>query len=118
MELPRNPMKEITSSDSCPKRQEQIIVQKGSKDVLLFNMDDGSYYALNEVGNRIWELCDGTRGVAQLVCTLAKEYDAPATIIEMDVMEVLEDLRSKNLIVDGSGKHMGSGVRDAASGSS
>jgi hypothetical protein len=95
-------MKKITNIESRPKRQEQIIVQKGSNDVLLFNMDDGSYYALNEVGNRIWELCDGTHGVAQLVGLLAKEYDAPAEIIETDVMEVLEDLRSKNLIVEWS----------------
>jgi len=110
-------MKEITSSDSCPKRQEQIIVQKGSKDVLLFNMDDGSYYALNEVGNRIWELCDGTRGVAQLVDTLAKEYDAPAEIIETDIVEVLEDLRSKNLIVVGSAHRLSSETGDASQGS-
>jgi hypothetical protein len=107
-------MKKIANSDSRPKRQEQIIVQKGSNDVLLFNMDDGSYYALNEVGNRIWELCDGTQGVAQLVSTLAKEYDAPAKIIEMDVMEVLEDLRSLNLIVECMADRAGSEVGDAA----
>jgi Coenzyme PQQ synthesis protein D (PqqD) len=110
-------MKEITSSDSCPKRQEEIIVQKRSKDVLLFNMDDGSYYALNEVGSRIWELCDGTRGVPQLVSLLAKEYDAPAKIIEMDILEVLEDLRSKNLIVECRGDRMGFEADDASPGS-
>jgi hypothetical protein len=93
-------MRETISCDSRPKRQEQIIVQKGSNDVLLFSMEDGSYYALNEVGNRIWELCDGTHGVAQLISILAKEYDAPRKIIEMDVMEVLEELQSKNLIVE------------------
>jgi len=93
-------MKETISCDSRPKRQEQIIVQKGSNDVLLFSMEDGSYYALNEVGNRIWELCDGTHEVAQLISILAKEYDAPHKIIEMDVMEVLEELQSKNLIVE------------------
>jgi hypothetical protein len=92
-------MKETISRDSRPKRQEQIIVQKGSNDVLLFSMEDGSYYALNEVGNRIWELCDGTHGVAQLISILATEYDAPVKIIEMDVMEVLEELQSKNLLV-------------------
>ena len=68
-------MKETIASDSRPKRQEQIIVQKGSNDVLLFSMEDGSYYALNEVGNRIWELCDGTHEVAQLISILAKEYE-------------------------------------------
>jgi len=93
-------MNEIRSSESRPKRQEQIVVQKGANDLLLFNMDDGSYYALNEVGHRIWELCDGTHGVAQLVSVLAKEYDAPAEIIETDIREVLEDLRSKSLIVE------------------
>ncbi|MGC1416372.1 MAG: PqqD family protein [Candidatus Acidiferrum sp.] len=93
-------MKETISCESRLRRQEQIVVQKGSNEVLLFNMDDGSYYALNEVGNRIWELCDGTHGVAQLVSVLAKEYDAPAKIIEMDVMEVLEELKGKNLIVE------------------
>ena len=106
-------MKEIKSFVSCPKRQEQIIVQTRSKDVLLFNMDDGSYYALNEVGSRIWELCDGAHDVAQLVSLLAKEYDAPAKIIEMDILEVLEDLRSKHLIVDSRGDRVGFEAGDA-----
>jgi hypothetical protein len=100
-------MKETISCESRLRRQEQIVVQKGSNEVLLFNMDDGSYYALNEVGNRIWELCDGTHGVAQLVSVLAKEYDAPAKIIEMDVMEVLEELKGKNLIVEYVENRMG-----------
>jgi coenzyme PQQ biosynthesis protein PqqD len=99
-------MKKITRFDGCPRRQEQIIVQKASKDVLLFSMDNGSYYALNEVGNRIWELCDGTHTVAELVCMLAKEYNASAEIIETDILELLEDLRSKNLIVECSGNCM------------
>jgi hypothetical protein len=110
-------MKKITNFDRCPRRQEQIIVQKGSKEVLLFNMDDGSYYALNEVGNRIWELCDGTLRVAQLVCILAKEYNAPAEIIETDILELLEDLRSKNLIVECSGDRMGFDASGATQGS-
>lgn len=117
IEQPRKTMKEMTSFDSCPRRQEQIITQKGSKDVLLFNMDDGSYYTLNEVGNRIWELCDGTHGVAQLVSLLAKEYDAPAEIIETDILEVLEDLRSKNLIVERSGNRTGFDASGAPQGS-
>jgi hypothetical protein len=110
-------MKQSANFDSCPRRQEQIIVQKGSQEVLLFNMDDGSYYALNEVGNRIWELCDGTHGVAQLVSMLAKEYGAPVEIVETDVLELLGDLRSKNLIVECSGDRTGPEAGAASSGS-
>jgi coenzyme PQQ synthesis protein D (PqqD) len=107
IEYPGKTMRETGSFNNRPKRQEQIIVQKGSNDVLLFSMEDGSYYALNEVGNRIWELCDGTHEVAQLISILAKEYDAPVKIIEMDVMEVLEELQSKNLIVECGEDRMG-----------
>jgi len=110
-------MKKTTNVDGCPRRQEQIIVQKGSKEVLLFNMDDGSYYALNEVGNRIWELCDGTNSVAQLVCMLAKEYNAPVEIIETDILELLEDLRSKDLIVECGENRMGLDASGAPQGS-
>jgi hypothetical protein len=110
-------MRETTNFDGRPRRQEQIVVQKGSQDALLFNMDDGSYYALNEVGNRIWELCDGTHGVAQMVCIVAKEYGTPAEIVETDVLELLDDLRSKNLIVECSGERKGFDASGAAQGS-
>ena len=108
---------ERSDVSSCPKRKEQIIVQKGAQEILQFNMDDGSYYALNEVGYRIWELCDGTHGMAEIVCALAKEYGVPAEIIETDILELLDDLRSKNLIVECSGNRMGSEASDASLGS-
>jgi hypothetical protein len=110
-------MKGNTDFGGCPRRQDQIIAQKGADEVLLFNMDDGSYYALNEVGNRIWELCDGTHGMAEMVCVLAKEYNAPAEMIETDILEVLGDLRSKNLIVESKGRRMGADPSGEAQGS-
>ena len=110
-------MKSTAHFDSYPRRQEQIVVQKGSNDVLLFNMDDGSYYALNEVGSRIWELCDGTHGVAQMVSTVAKEYGAPTEIVEPDVLELLDELRSKKLIVESSGAGMSFEASGAPQGS-
>ena len=109
-------MKENANFDSRPRRQAQIIAQKGAEEVLLFNMDDGSYYALNEVGNRIWELCDGRHRMAEMVSMLAKEYNATAEIIETDVMEVLEDLRSKNLIFECRGERTGFEAGGASQG--
>ena len=111
-------MKTNSNFSGCPRRQQQIIAQKGSDEVLLFNMDDGSYYALNEVGNRIWELCDGRHGTEEMVGVLAKEYNAPAEMIETDILEVLEDLRSKNLIAETRGDHMSIDARDVSQGSS
>ena len=86
------------SLQSYPQRQEQVIYQKASSAFLLLNMNDGNYYSLNEVGSRIWELCDGNHSIAQLVETLAAEYDVPEEVLAKDVLDLLEKLQIERLI--------------------
>jgi len=89
----------MINHQSRPKRMEQVIAQKASDDWLLFNVSDGNYYSLNDIGGRIWELCDGTRTVSQLVTVLAAEYDASTGVLEKDIVELLEGLQNGKLIV-------------------
>ena len=85
--------------ESCPKRTAQVIAQKAKNDYLLLNMEDGNYFSLNEIGGRIWELCDGNRSVSQLAKELAAEYDASPEVLEKDIVELLDDLQKGKLIV-------------------
>jgi hypothetical protein len=84
--------------ESFPKRGAQVIAQKAANDVLLLNMEDGNYYSLNEIGSKVWELCDGNHSVSQVVAVLAGEYDAPKEVLEKDVTELLEDFSRGKLI--------------------
>jgi coenzyme PQQ biosynthesis protein PqqD len=84
--------------ESCPKHGAQVIAQKAKNDWLLLNMENGNYFSLNDIGGRIWELCDGSRSVAQVVEALATEYDAPADVLKQDVVELLEGLQNGKLI--------------------
>lgn len=84
--------------ESCPKRGDQVIAQKAAHELLLLNMEDGNYYSLNEIGGRIWELCDGNRTVSQVVAALAAEYEAHYSTLESDVIELLEGFRKGKLI--------------------
>ena len=90
----------IVSLQNYPRRKEQVISQKASSNLLLLNMSDGNYYSLNEVGSKIWELCDGNHSIAQLVDALTAEYDAPAETLKGDILELLDKLRSEKLIVE------------------
>lgn len=83
-----------------PRRNEQVIAQKATNDFLLFNLEDGNYYSLNEVGYRIWELCDGSRTVGQIVDLLAAEYEAPAETLKEDALALIQELRDGKLIVE------------------
>jgi hypothetical protein len=85
--------------ESRPKRADQVIAQKAANDVLLFNMEDGNYYSLNEIGGRVWDLCDGSRSVSQLVALLASEYEASTEDIRKDVTDLLEGFQTGRLIV-------------------
>jgi len=89
----------MINRESCPKHGAQVIAQKASNDWLLLNMEDGNYFSLNDIGGRIWELCDGTRSVSQLAVALAAEYDASAEVLEKDIVELLEGLQHGKLII-------------------
>ena len=65
---------------------------------MLLDLDGGTYFALNEVGARVWELSDGSRTVAEIATLLADEYDAPAAVIKADVLELLGELEVEQLV--------------------
>ena len=46
-------------------------------ETVLLRLQDGGYYALEEVGAMIWDLCDGNRSVGDIVTILCAEFDAP-----------------------------------------
>jgi hypothetical protein len=87
--------------ETRPRRKGSVIAQKAAGTLVLLSVDTGHYYSLGEVGGRVWELCDGVRNVAELVSIITQDYDASASTVEADVLELLADMADENL-VDGS----------------
>jgi hypothetical protein len=81
------------------RRQDGILAQEAHGQTVLLRLDDGGYYALDEVGARIWELCDGQRAVDEIVETLCSEFDAPEATVRADALEFIDDLRRERLLV-------------------
>lgn len=86
--------------NSYTKQGERVLTKSISGSRVLLHLDQGSYYTLNEVGNRIWELCDGSRNVSEVISCICDEYDAQPETIEADVLEMLRDLAYDNLVVE------------------
>jgi coenzyme PQQ biosynthesis protein PqqD len=81
-----------------PKRKERVVWRRGDEGVVILNPADGRYFALDDVGGRIWELCEGTSSVAEIALALAEEYDADASLIEADALELLSELKDEGLV--------------------
>ena len=80
------------------QRSERVLCQRADETVVLLALDSGEYFSLDEVGGRIWELCDGTRSAEEITVVLASEYDATREEIERDVIELLTELEGARLI--------------------
>jgi pyrroloquinoline quinone biosynthesis protein D len=90
----------LIGPESRFRRKERVLTQRAADQWILLNPDDGQYYALDEVSGRVWELCDGSRSVADVVATLAADYDAPRGTIESDVMEFLQEMADESLVLE------------------
>jgi coenzyme PQQ biosynthesis protein PqqD len=88
----------MIDSDDRPTQRAGVLAQQADDELVLLDVQAGSYFALNEVGARVWELCDGSRSVAEIVGALGVEFDAPHGTIENDVRELLEDLARDELV--------------------
>ena len=85
--------------DSRPRRRDRVLVQRAADQWILLDVENGQYYALDEVSGRVWDLCDGSHSVSAMVDTLCREYDAPAEAVEEDVLAFLGEMADERLVV-------------------
>jgi coenzyme PQQ biosynthesis protein PqqD len=87
------------ATDSRFKRRDRVLVQRAAGKHILLDLDDGQYYALDEVSGRIWEMCDGTNSVEAVVAALCQDYDAPEETVAADVAAFLGELVEEKLLL-------------------
>ena len=56
-------------------------------------------HLLNETATRVWQLCASPRTLDDMVSALADEYDAAVDDLRQDVVQLLEGLCEKSLLV-------------------
>lgn len=55
-------------------------------------------FEVDAIAAAVLELCDGERDLTAIVAELAARYDAPAAVIEKDVVAMLTDLKDKRVL--------------------
>lgn len=65
---------------------------------VMMDMTAGLYFNLDPIGSDIWRQLQEPIEVTQLCHSLQERYEAPAEVIERDVLTLLRRLQEKNLI--------------------
>lgn len=89
-----------TPSDSarlacCP----DVLSRSLDGEAVILNLASGTYFGLNEVGTRIWELIVAGTTYGALRAALLDEFEVPAETLARDLAELIDSLRSRGLVV-------------------
>jgi hypothetical protein len=77
---------------------EEVLSQEVNGETVLLDLEGESYFGLNEVGTRIWQLLNERLNVGLVLDALDDEYDVGREQLETDVEELLESLLGSGLI--------------------
>src|SRR5438105_4482129 len=67
-------------------------------EIIILNLATGTYYGLEAVGARVWELIHEQPTVRQLRDSLLAEFDVAADQCETDLLRLLGELQDRGLI--------------------
>jgi hypothetical protein len=86
---------------SRPRRAARVGTLDRAGELVVFHLPNARFansYSLNELGARIWALCDGRHSVSEIASVISEEYDAPDDQVRHDVVALLEQLAREHLV--------------------
>lgn len=66
--------------------------------VVILEYESGTYFTLNEVGSRVWQLLTQGNTVQAILNQLLQEYDVSKERLHQDLLNIVKELQVKGLI--------------------
>lgn len=78
---------------------EEALSQEVNGETVILDLQSESYFGLDEVGTRIWQLLQEEKDLQKVYNTLLQEYDVEAEQLEQDLIELIDKLIEAGLAV-------------------
>ncbi|VVT02241.1 PqqD family protein [Erythrobacter sp. EC-HK427] len=79
--------------------KDTIVAREVGGEMVLLDLEAGTYFGLNAVGARIWAaLGEAPQTQAALTTLIAAEFDAEEAVIAQDIAALLADLQTNGLV--------------------
>jgi len=79
----------------------QIITKTVSDETVIVDLMTGTYFGLDPVGARIWQLMHENKTLAEICSVMLEEYEVSRAELEYDTMKLVEALSEQGLISQG-----------------
>jgi hypothetical protein len=67
-------------------------------EVVVLDLNSGTYYGLDDLGTRIWNLIEQPASLAMIRETIMSEYDVDADTCDRDVLAFLNKMQAAGLV--------------------
>jgi len=76
----------------------QVMARQVGEETVILDLASGTYFGLDPVGARIWQLMSEDKTLAEVCDAMQAEYEVTRADIERDVTGLVEQLQAKQLI--------------------
>jgi len=76
----------------------QVMARQVGQETVILDLASGTYFGLDPVGARIWQLMAEGKTLAEVCEAMLAEYEVTAEKIELDVLALAQELSAKQLI--------------------
>ena len=80
----------------------QVMARQVGNESVILDLSSGTYYGLDPVGARMWQLMTEGQTLAQVCESMLAEYEVTREDIERDVLTLVQTLVDKQLVVVGA----------------
>ena len=77
---------------------DDILVRELGDESVILNLNDESYYGLDEVGTHMWNVLTSSESIQVAYETLIEEYDVEANVLRGDLEELTVKLLKKGML--------------------
>ena len=95
--MENSPVPDLSITDAV-RVPEDVIVRELNGEGVVLHLDTGTYFGLNSVGMRIWQLCEQHASLHEVWEAMQREFDAPADALQSDLLAFVNELSSKRLL--------------------
>jgi len=75
-----------------------VLAQELDGETVLLDLASESFFGLDEVSTRVWQLLRDGAGRAEIIDRLLEEYEVDREVLERDIEDLLERLAEAGLI--------------------
>ena len=75
-----------------------VVCRELEGEAIILNLDSGTYFGLDSVGTRIWSLLQEYGSLRRTFELLEQEYDVEPERLKADILRLVEELRSNDLV--------------------